>query len=135
MNRKTYLALSLGLLATFLAVDAAQAKWRLSIFAGNRAQVTNACSGETMELTQGVTYSMCVNFANHNVVICGDDGYCSGNWNDGTPDVTSADRGPRGKPMVAEGSLASESRSDSDAPGQPPADGGDDGGYDGPIFN
>lgn len=140
MNRKLALALSLGLLAALVAIDAAQAKWNFVVFSGTRAQVTNACNGN-MELSQhidgaGFGWSMCQNFDTGNVVICGDSGWCSGNWNDGEPDVTAYEGGkprskPQGKPLIA-GSSLSESGTDSGTPAAPVPD---DGGYDGPIYN
>lgn len=132
MNRKTYLAISIGLLATLLAVDVAQAKWRLSIFTGTRAQVANACNGN-MEFSnsvssEGMGFSFCVNFDTGNAVLCSDAGICTGSWNDGVPDATSADRGgPRVRPLTGESLSGSSSATgpayDSEVPLDPPTDG------------
>lgn len=140
MNRKLALALSLGLLASLVAVDAAQAKWRVSVFAGNRAQVVYACEGASMELSQhmldgGVGATLCFNWDNGASVLCTDAGQCKGTWNDGTPDVISGGRGgggnaPRGKPLIAGVPAGGSSLSEpgTSYPLDPPEPGPNDGG-------
>lgn len=144
INRRTSLVLTLGLLATLLTVDAAQAMWRLSVFVGTRAQVANAC-GRSMDLynwvgSDGEGYSLCVNPANSNTVSCSDSGICMGSWSDGIPDVTSGSnggdgRGPRGKPLIAGVPSGSLSEPGTSYPLDPPEPGPNDDGYDGPIYN